>query len=135
MQPATNDVIKVNLSALLMLLCKLLWLCTKYSQLFCGICAILFPGYMIHNLLLCLAHFALLGNVTIILNCRKLSQEYHITGRYTQSQCVAVNKRKRKYKKKSQLCAHGLFHMKLNSQRFLSEAFFHGMRIFGGVES
>ncbi len=34
MQPATNDVIEVNLSALIMLLYKLLWLCTKYSQSF-----------------------------------------------------------------------------------------------------
>ncbi len=135
MQLATNGGIEVNLSALLMLLCKLLWLCTKYSQLFCGICAILFRGYMIHNLLLCLAHFALFANVTIILNCRKLLQEYHITSRYTQSQYVAVNKRKRKYKKKSQLYAHRLFYTKLNSQQFLSEAFFHGMRIFGGIES
>ncbi len=39
MQPATNDVIEVNLSALLMLLCELLRLCAQYSQLFCGICA------------------------------------------------------------------------------------------------
>ncbi len=39
MGSATNDVIEVNLSALLMLLCKLLWLPTKYSQLFCGIWA------------------------------------------------------------------------------------------------
>ncbi len=101
MQPATNGVTEVNLSAFPMLLCKLLWLCTKYSHLF--------RGYMIHNLLLCLAHFALLANVTIILNHRKFLQEYHITSRYTQSQCVALNKRKRKYKKKSQLCAHGLF--------------------------
>ncbi len=94
----------------------------------------LFPGYMIHNLLLCLAHFALLANVTIIINHRKLLQEYHITGGYTQSQCVAVNKRKRKYKKESQLCAHGLSYTKFNSQQLLSEAFFHGLRIFGGVE-
>ncbi len=38
MQPATNDVTEVNLSALLMLLCKLLWLCTKFFQLFHGTC-------------------------------------------------------------------------------------------------
>ncbi len=99
MQPATNNVTEVNLSALLMWLCKLLWLCTKYSQLFCGICVILFCGYEIHKLLLCMAYFTLLTNVTIILNRRKLLQEYHITGRYSQSQYVAVNKRK--YKKKS----------------------------------
>ncbi len=135
MQPATNDVIEVSLSVLLMLLGKLLWLCTKYSQLFHGICAILFRVYMIHNLLLCQAHFALLANVTIILNCRQLLQEYHITGRYTQSQYVAVHKRKQKHKKKSQLCAYGLFYAKFNAQQLLSEAFFHGMRIFGGVES
>ncbi len=92
-----------------------------------------FCGYMIRNLLLCLAHFTLLANVTIILCCRKLLQECHITSRYTQLQCVAVNKGKWKYKKKSQLCAHGLFYMKFSSQQPLSEAFFHGMRIFGGV--
>ncbi len=39
MQPATNNVIEVNLSALLVLLCNLLRLCTKYSQLFRRICA------------------------------------------------------------------------------------------------
>ncbi len=39
MQPATNYVIEVNLPALLMLLYKLLWLCTKYSQAFRDICA------------------------------------------------------------------------------------------------
>ncbi len=59
MQPATNDAIEVNLSALLMLL----WLCTKYSQLFRGICANFISGYTIHNLL--------------------LFKEYHITGRYS----------------------------------------------------
>ncbi len=90
---------------------------------------------MIHNLLLCVSHFALLANVRIILYCKKLLQEYHITGRYAQSQCVAVNKRKRKHKKKSQLCAHGLFYTKFNSQQLLFEAFLHGMRIFGDVES
>ncbi len=107
-----------NLSALLTLLCKLLWLFTKYYQLF--------RGYMIHNLLLCPAHFALLGNVTIILNRRKLLQEYHITSRYTQSPSVAVNKRKLKYRKKSQLCTRRHFCRKFNSQQPLSEAFFVG---------
>ncbi len=87
---------------------KVIMLMTKYFQFFHGIWVILFHGYIIHNLLLCLAHFVLLANVTIILNRRKLLQEYHITGS-TQSQCVAVNKQKRKYKKKSQLCARGLF--------------------------
>ncbi len=96
---------------------------------------ILFRGYMIHNLLLCLAQFALLVNVTIILNHRKLLQEYHIIGRYTQSRCVAVNKQKQKYKRKSQLHAHRLFCTKFNFQQLLSEAFLHGMRIFGGVGS
>ncbi len=39
MQPAANDVIEVNLSALVMLLYKLLWLCIKYLQSFRDICA------------------------------------------------------------------------------------------------
>ncbi len=39
MQPTTSDVIEVNLSVLLILLYKLLWLCTKYSQSFRDICA------------------------------------------------------------------------------------------------
>ncbi len=37
MRPPTNDIIEVNLSALLMLLYKLLWLCINFFQLFCGI--------------------------------------------------------------------------------------------------
>ncbi len=37
MQPATNDIIEVDLSAIL--LHKLLRLCTKYSQSFRDICA------------------------------------------------------------------------------------------------
>ncbi len=77
---------------------------------------ILFRGYMIHNLLFCLAHFALLANVIIIFNCRKLQEYHNITGRYTQWQCVPVNKWKRKYKKKSHLSAHGLFYTTFNSQ-------------------
>ncbi len=159
---------------------------------------ILFPGYMINNLLLSLAHFALLANVTIILNHRKLLQEYPITSRYTQLQCVAVNRRKWRYKKKINyaftdffiwnsipnnfylklffmgcvflatlspkynvfccfntqylnhinlssplaklrgeidICVPGLFYTKFNFQQLLSEAFFYGMCIFGGVES
>ncbi len=99
MQPATNDVMEANLSALLMLLCKLFGYVPNILNYFVVFVPILFRGYVIHNLLLCLAHFALLANVTIILNCKKLLQKYHITGRYTQSQCIAVNKRKQKYKK------------------------------------
>ncbi len=108
MQPATNDIFEVNLSALLMLLCKLLWLRTKYFQLFCGIYTY-FISWMHDTQFTILAHFALLANVTIILNHRKLLQEYHITSRYTQVQCLALNKRKWKYKKKCQSRAHGLF--------------------------
>ncbi len=99
MQPATNDVIEVNLSAFLVLLCKLLRLCTKNSQLFRGIRVNFILWTHDTQFTIIAGSFCLVGELTIILNRRKLLQEYHITGRYTQLQCVAVNKRKRKYKK------------------------------------
>ncbi len=47
MQLATNDVVEVNLLVLLMLLYKLLWLCTKIRNHFVIFVPILFPAYEI----------------------------------------------------------------------------------------
>ncbi len=88
---------------------------------------ILFRGYMTHNLLLCLAHFALLANATIIMyspvsvHCISTILIFWAPWLYLGEEI--------------DIGAHRLFYTEFNSQQLLSEAFFHGMRIFGGIES
>ncbi len=93
---------------------------------------ILFRGYIIHNLPLCLAHFALLANVTIIPNRGKLLQECHITGIYTQSQCEAVKNKNESIKKKVNYALWDFFIRNSILNNFYLKLFFVGC-VFSAV--